>query len=118
MEGFKNYGLQVLIGIESELLKAKALKSKGYDKNQHEEIRTAIHFLKRDFMINRLVIDVDCGEEELKGIVDSQFISMKGKTWSVLHEEVVALQINGGKGRLTITEVEVKDEEENTLKSV
>ena len=108
MEGSKNYGIVLLEQANAHLESFKGKKT--YNKKQHEDIKTALYFLKKSLMVNRLVIEVNCSEEELNNIVSSQYITLKGKTYSVLHEEVVTLQINKGKGQLTITEVEVIDE--------
>lgn len=116
MASIKNYGLSVLISKEKALYQKGKKRAKTYSKKEHEELKTAIYLLKQQFMVNKMFIDVECTEEELKNIVESQYITMQGKTWSIPHHEVVTLQINKGKGRLTITEVEFKDEPLTSVK--
>ncbi len=118
MDNYTNYGLSFLMDCDKNFEYNKKNKKKDYNKKNHEELKAAIYLLKQQFMVNKMFIDVDLKPGELKNIVESQYITMKGKTWSVPHHEIVTLQINKGKGRLTITEVVFADEEKKTLKAV
>jgi hypothetical protein len=111
MSDYTNFGLSLLENAEKKFEKDKKKKKEQYNERHHDEVKMTIYLLKQKFMINTQVIEVDAGAEELKTIVDSQYITFGGKTYSLLHEEVVSLKINKGKGRLTITEVEVIEKE-------
>ncbi len=116
MDAIKNHGLKMLEMSDWQLEQAKEMNLDNYREKEHSEIKLAIFLIKKELMLNRIVIEVDCTEEELENIVQSQYITLNGKTWSVLHEEVIALQINKGKGKLTITEVQFQEEEPNLKK--
>ena len=108
MADYTNFGLSLLENADAKLEKDK--KKPQYNVKHHEEVKTAIYLLKQQFMMNRKIIQLDCTPAELESIAKSQYITMQGKTWSVLHEEVIILLNNKGKGTLTITEVEVIEE--------
>ena len=111
MSDYTNFGLSLLENANAKFERDKKKKKEQYNEKHHEEIKTALYLLKQRFMINTQVIEVDAEPEELKAIVESQYITFGGKTYSLRHEEVVSLQINKGKGRLTITEVDVIEDE-------